>query len=105
MQWRAAKVWRGRSRCSGEVLSRLLLEKASRLHGEVIQEVGRGSGSTGKAGHGGRARAVVASGGACLSRRTPMITGSGGALGAQVNTAEALGVLIGRGETQTRGAG
>jgi hypothetical protein len=34
-----------------------------------------------------------------------MITGLGRALGAQVNTAEALGVLIGRGETQARGVG
>jgi hypothetical protein len=44
----------------------------------------KGSGSMGKAGHGGRARAVVAGGGACLSWRTPVISGSGGALGAQV---------------------
>jgi hypothetical protein len=50
-------------------------------------------GSTERAGHGGRARAVVAGGGACLSRRTPVITGSGRALGAQVNTAKALGHL------------
>jgi hypothetical protein len=46
-----------------------------------------------RAGHGGRARAVVASGGACLSRRTLVITGSGGALGAQVKTAKASGHL------------
>jgi hypothetical protein len=41
------------------------------------------------AGHGGRAWAVVAGGGACLPRRTPVITGSGGALGAQVETTKA----------------
>jgi hypothetical protein len=34
---------------------------------------------------------VVAGGGACLSRRTPVITGSGGALGAQVKMAKASG--------------
>jgi hypothetical protein len=34
-----------------------------------------------------------------------VITGSGRALGAQVETAEAFGALIGGGETHARGAG
>jgi hypothetical protein len=58
-------------------------------------------GSTGKAGHGGRARAVVAAGGACFPRRTPVITSSGRALGAQVKMAKAFGGTYRRG----RGAG
>jgi hypothetical protein len=38
----AAKVRRGRSRCSGEAESRFSLGKASRLHGEAVQGLGRG---------------------------------------------------------------
>jgi hypothetical protein len=47
----------------------------------------------GKASHGGRAREMVADDGACLSRRTQVITGSGGVLGAQVKMVKALGHL------------
>jgi hypothetical protein len=47
-------------------------------------------GSTEKSGHGGCTRAVVAGGGACLSRRTPVTIGLGGSLGARGNTAMAL---------------
>jgi hypothetical protein len=56
-------------------------------------------GLTGKAGHDGRARAVMAGGGACFQRRTPVIPGSGEALGAQVHMAKASG------GTSRRGAG
>jgi hypothetical protein len=44
-------------------------------------------------------------GGARFQRRTPVISGSGGALGAQVHKAKASGALIGEGKVQTRGAG
>jgi hypothetical protein len=43
----------------------------------------------GKAGHDGCARAVMAGGRARFQRRTPVIPGSGGALGAQVHTTKA----------------
>jgi hypothetical protein len=79
--------------------SRLKPGKASHPLGEAVQGLGRGWGSTEMADHDVRAREVVAGGGACLSRRTPVITGSGGALGAQVKTAKALGHFIGGGET------
>jgi hypothetical protein len=70
MQWRAAEVRRGRARCSGGAGSRLKFGKASGPLGEPVQGLGRGWGSTEEAGYGDRARAVVAGGGACLSRRT-----------------------------------
>jgi hypothetical protein len=73
--WRAAEVWRGCARCSGEVGSWLKLGKASQPLGEAFQGLGRGWGSTEDA---GRARAMVAGGAACLSPRTPVTTGSGG---------------------------
>jgi hypothetical protein len=47
------------------------------------------------AGHGGRARAVVAGGGACSLRRTPVISGSGGSEGVRESTVEALWAIIG----------
>jgi hypothetical protein len=81
VRWRATKVRRGCARGSGGARSRLKLGKASRPLGEAFQGLGRGWGSTEKASYGGRARSVVASGGACLSRRTSVTTGSGGGLG------------------------
>jgi hypothetical protein len=42
-----------------------------------------------RVGHDGRARVVMAGGGARFPRRTPVISGSGGALGARVQTAKA----------------
>jgi hypothetical protein len=54
-------------------------------------------GSTEGAGHNGRARAEMAGGGACFPRRTPVISGSGGALGALVQTAKAAGNIYRRG--------
>jgi hypothetical protein len=41
-------------------MSRLKLGKSSQPLGEAVQGLGRGWGSTGRAGHGGRARAVMA---------------------------------------------
>jgi hypothetical protein len=105
VRWRVAKVRRGCARFSSEAMSRLKLGKASHPLGEAVQGLGRGWGSTGKAGHDDRARAVMAGGGACFPRRTPVITGSGGAFGAQVHMAKASRALIGEGETQARRAG
>jgi hypothetical protein len=105
MRWRAAEVRRGCARFNGEAESRLKLGKASQPLGEAIQGLRQGWGSTGKAGHCGRARAVVAGGGACFPRRTLVISGSGGALGAQVKMATASGALIGEGQMHARGAG
>jgi hypothetical protein len=92
-------------------MPRLKLGEASRLHWEAIQGLGRGWGSTGKAGHNGRAWAEMAGGGACFSLRDPVISGSGEALGVQVPTAKASGGIyrhghdIGmRGGATTRGA-
>jgi hypothetical protein len=48
---------------SGEALSRLKLGKASPPLGEAVQQLGRGYGSSGSAGHGGRAWAGMAGGG------------------------------------------
>jgi hypothetical protein len=81
-----AKVQRGCACFSGEAMSRLKLGKASQPLREAVQGLGRGWGSTRRAGHGDRAWAVVAGGGAWFPRRTPVIFGSGGALGAQVHT-------------------
>jgi hypothetical protein len=66
--------------------SRFKLGKASRPLGEAVQGLGQGWGSTEGAGYGCCARAAVAGGGACLSRRTPVTTGLGGNLGARGNT-------------------
>jgi hypothetical protein len=44
-------------------MPRLKLGKASLLHGEAVQWLRRGLGSSGRVGHGGRARAVMAGGG------------------------------------------
>jgi hypothetical protein len=76
---------------------RLKLGEASRLHGEAVQGLGRGWGSTEGAGHNGRARAEMAGGGAFFPRRTPGISGSGVALGARVPTAKASGGIYRRG--------
>jgi hypothetical protein len=85
-------------------MPQLKLGKASQPLGEAVQGLGRGWGSTGKAGHDGRARAVMAGGGACFQRRTPVIPGSGGALGAQVHTTKASGGTYRQGRgTGTRG--
>jgi hypothetical protein len=70
-------------------MPRLKLGGPSRLHGEAVQGLGRGQGSTEGAGHDGRARVEMAGGGACFPRRAPMISGSGGALGVRVPTAKA----------------
>jgi hypothetical protein len=48
VRWWAAKVRRGRARCSGGLGSRLKLGKASRPLGEAFQGLGRGWGSTEK---------------------------------------------------------
>jgi hypothetical protein len=63
-------------------MPQLKLGEASRLHGEAVQGLGRGWGSIEGAGHDGRARAVMAGGGACFSWRAPVTSGSGEALGA-----------------------
>jgi hypothetical protein len=68
VRWRAAEVRQGRAHCSSWVGSGLKLGRASRPPGEAVQGLRRGWGSTKKVGHGGRARVVVAGGGACLSR-------------------------------------
>jgi hypothetical protein len=78
-------------------MSWLKLGKSSQPLGEAVQGLGRGWGSTGKAGHDGRARAVMGGGGACFPRRTLVISGSGGALGAQVHMAKASGGTYMRG--------
>jgi hypothetical protein len=78
-------------------MPRLKLGEASRLHWEAIQGLGRGWGSTEKAGHDGRAWAEMAGGGACFSRRAPVISGSGEALGVQVPTAKTSGGIYRRG--------
>jgi hypothetical protein len=46
----------------------------------------------------------MAGGDARFQRRTPVISGSGGVLGAQVHTAKASGAHIGEGEAQACGA-
>jgi hypothetical protein len=58
----------------------------------------RGWGSTGGVGHNGHARAEMAGSGACFPRRTPVISGSGGALGARVQTAKASGGIYRQGQ-------
>jgi hypothetical protein len=84
-------------------MPRLKLGEASRLHGEAVHGLGRGWGPTEAAGHNGRARAVMGGGGACFPRQIPVISGSGGALGARVQTTKASGAFIGKGEVQTCG--
>jgi hypothetical protein len=85
-------------------MPRLKLGEASRLLWEAIQGLGRGWGSTEKAGHDDRAWVEMAGGGACFSQRASMISGSGEALGVQVPTAKASGGIYRRGRG-TRGAG
>jgi hypothetical protein len=85
-------------------MPRLKLGEASRLHWGAIQGLGRGWGSTEKAGRDGHAWAQMAGGGACFSRRAPMISGSGEALGVQVPIANASGGIYRRGRgTGVRG--
>jgi hypothetical protein len=85
-------------------MPRLKLGEASRLHWEAIQGLGRGWGSTEKAGHDGHAWAEMVGGGACFSRRAPVISGSGEARGMQVPTAKASGGIYRRGRgTDARG--
>jgi hypothetical protein len=78
-------------------MPRLKLGEASRLHWEAIQGLGQGWGSTEKAGHDGRAWAEMAGGGACFSRRAPVISCSGEARGVQVPMAKASGGIYRRG--------
>jgi hypothetical protein len=86
-------------------MPRLKLGEASRLHGEVVQGLGQGWGSTEGAGHNSRARVVMAGSGACFPRRTPVISGSSGTLGARVQTAKASGGIYRRGRgADARGA-
>jgi hypothetical protein len=85
-------------------MPRLKLGEASQLHWKSIQGLGRGWGSIEKVGHDGRAWVEMAGGGACFSRRAPMISGSGEALGVQVPTAKASGGIYRRGhDTGARG--
>jgi hypothetical protein len=79
----------------------LKLGEASQPLEEAVQGLGRGWGSMEKTGHDGRARAVMAGGGARFQQRTPVISGSSGTLGAQVQMAKASGGTYRRG----RGAG
>jgi hypothetical protein len=86
-------------------MPRLKLGEASRLRWEAIQGLGRGWGSTEKAGHDGRAWAEMVGGGACFSRRAPVISGLGEARGVQVPTAKASRGIYRRGRgTDARGA-
>jgi hypothetical protein len=92
-------------------MPRLKLGEASQLHGKAVQGLGRGWGSIEGAGHDGRARAEMVSGGACFPRRAPVISGSGGALGVRVPTAKASRGIYrqgrgadGRGGVTTRGS-
>jgi hypothetical protein len=87
-------------------MPRLKLGEASWLHGEAVQGLGRGWGSTEGAGRNGRARAEMAGARACFPRRTLVISGSGGALGARVQTAKASGGIYrqGRGADERGGA-
>jgi hypothetical protein len=79
-------------------MPRLKLGEASQPLGKVVQGLRRGWGSLEKVGHDGRARAVMAGGGACFQWQTPVISGSGGALGAQVHMAKASGHTYRRGQ-------
>jgi hypothetical protein len=79
-------------------MPRLKLGEASWLHGEAVQGLGRGWGSTEGAVHDGRARGEMAGDGACFSRRASVISGSGGALGARVPTAKASRGIYRRGQ-------
>jgi hypothetical protein len=86
-------------------MPRLKLGEASRLHGEAVQGLGRGWGSTERVGHDGRARAEMGGDGACFSQRAPMISGSSRALGARVPTAKASRGIYRRGRgVDARGA-
>jgi hypothetical protein len=78
-------------------MPQLKLGEASHPIREAVQGLRRRWGSTERTGHHDRARAVMAGGGARCPRRTPVISGSGGALGARVQTTKAPRVLIGRG--------
>jgi hypothetical protein len=87
-------------------MPRLKLGEASQPLRKAVQGLGRGWGSLEKIGHDGRARAEMAGGGARFQRQTPVISGSGEALGAQVHTAKASGGTYRRGQdANTRGRG
>jgi hypothetical protein len=86
-------------------MPRLKLGEASQHLGEAVQGLGRGWGSLEKIGHAGRARAVMAGGGARFPRRTPVIFGSGGALGARVQTTKASRGTYRRGQGADAGQG
>jgi hypothetical protein len=62
-RWWVIEVRRGRFCFSGEAMPRLKLGKALPLHGEAVKGLGRGLGSSGRAGHGGRAWVEMAGGG------------------------------------------
>jgi hypothetical protein len=95
--WLAQSTRGGGRPKSGEAMPWLKLGEASRLHWEAIQGLGRGWGSTEKAGHECRAWAEMAGGGACFSRRAPVISGSSEARGVQVPTAKASRGIYRRG--------
>jgi hypothetical protein len=62
-RWRSAAVRWGQARFSGEAMPLLKLGKACLSLGEAVHRLGRGWGSSGRTGHGGRARAGMAGGG------------------------------------------
>jgi hypothetical protein len=81
------------------------LEKLHDFTGKRSRGWGEAGGPTEGAGHNDRARAVMASGGACFPRRIPAISGSGGALGVRVQTAKASRGIYRRGRgADARGA-
>jgi hypothetical protein len=59
----------------------------------------------GRAGHGGRARAVMAGGGASCSGESPANSGLGRTEGVRGSTAEPLGCFIGMGSGEGTGSG
>jgi hypothetical protein len=104
-RWRVAEIWRGCARFSGEAMPRLKLGKASQPLGEAVQGLGHGWGSTGRAGHSGRARAVMAGDGASCSGQSLANSGLGGTEGVRGSTVEALGGFIGAGVGEGEGSG
>jgi hypothetical protein len=80
-------------------MPQLKLGEASQPLREAVQGLGQGWGSSEKTSHDGRARAVMVGCGARFQRRTPVISGSRGALGAQVHTATASRGTYRRGQS------
>jgi hypothetical protein len=78
-------------------MPRLKLGEASRLHWEAIQWLGRGWSSIERGGHDGQAWAGMAGGGARFSRRTPVISSSGGARGLRCQRLRPLGRIYRQG--------